>query len=183
MLGELSDLTCGDAWIGEAKRDISRLGTGPKSAGSDLGAQPLPDVMRTDRLGSSFVVSRTPEGEGLLENAASCLAVELSELDLRELLASQDHALFKKRKLAARMRLFELTGRSVPMYRQKLLSPTRGDYIDMMKFYAARYVLSGRHRLLRPLFHAARRLKRAVLRRPRAPAELTVGNELSSEIA
>ena len=134
MLGELSDLSCGDAW--------------------------LPEVVRTDKVGSSFVVSRTPEGEELLEAAASKEAVELSELDLQELLASQGHALLKKRKLKARMHLFKLSGRSVPHYQQRLLAPLPADYINMMKFYIARYALSGRHRLLGGLFRLVRRLKR-----------------------
>jgi len=134
MLGELSDLTCGDAWI--------------------------PDVMRTDRTGSSFVVSRTPGAEELLEAAASKEAVELSELGLRELLASQGHALFKKRKLRARMSLFRWTGRRVPVYQQRLLAPTWADYVSTAKFYAARYALAGSHPFLGRLFRLIRSLKR-----------------------
>ncbi len=134
MLGELSDLTCGDAWI--------------------------PEIMRADQTGSSFVVSRTPEGEELLERAASKEAVELSEFGLPELLASQGRALFKKRKLKARMHLFKLAGRSVPTYQQKLLAPIRGDYTHMLKFYAVRCALSGNHRILGGLFRAVRWLKR-----------------------
>lgn len=134
MLGELSDLTCGDAWV--------------------------PEIMRADQSGSSFVVSRTPEGEELLERAASKEVVELSELDRQKLLASQGHALFKKRKLKARMHLFKLAGQSVPTYQQKLLDPIRGDYLHMMKFYAARYALSGNHRIVGGLFRVVRWLKR-----------------------
>jgi hypothetical protein len=144
MLGELSDLSCGDAW--------------------------LPELVQTDRAGSSFVISRTPEGEELLEAAASREAVELSELGVQALLASQGWALFKKRKLKARMRLARLWGRSVPVYRQKLMSPTPNDYVSTIKLYIARYVLSGNHRFLRPLFHAVRRLKRAGRKAPVASA-------------
>jgi coenzyme F420 hydrogenase subunit beta len=133
MLGELSDLTCGDAWI--------------------------PDVMQKDKAGSSFVVSRTPGAEELLEAAASKEAVELSELGIKELLASQGNALFKKRKLKARMRLFQWAGRSVPTYRQKLLEPTREDYVNTLKFYAARYALSGSPAILGRLFRTAQSLR------------------------
>ncbi len=133
MLGELSDLTCGDAWI--------------------------PEVMRTDKVGSSFVVSRTPGAEELLEAAASKEVVELSELGLRELLASQGNAVFKKRKLKARMRMFRWTGRSVPAYRQRLLKPTCEDYVNTLKFYAGRYALAGNHSILGRLFRAAQSLK------------------------
>jgi coenzyme F420 hydrogenase subunit beta len=129
MLGELSDLTCGDAWI--------------------------PQILRTDRAGSSFVVSRTSEAEELLESAALRRAIELSELDLPDLLTSQGHALFKKRKLRARLRLFRLAGQSVPVYRQKLLPPARVDYLSTIKLYAVRFALSGNHRLLRGLFRLA----------------------------
>jgi len=145
MLGELSDLTCGDAWV--------------------------PEIMRTDQIGSSFAVTRTPEAEELLEMAASKEAVALSELGLQNLLASQHHAVFKKRKLGARMRLFRWSGRSVPQYRQKLLAPLREDYVSMMKFYAVRYVIGGRHPILRALFYLARRLKGKAPTEPIRPAE------------
>ncbi|MEN6426443.1 MAG: Coenzyme F420 hydrogenase/dehydrogenase, beta subunit C-terminal domain [Phycisphaerales bacterium] len=133
MLGELSDLTCGDAWI--------------------------PEVMRTDNMGSSFVVSRTPGAEELLEAAASKEAVALSELGLRELLASQGNALSKKRKLKARMRIVRWTGRSVPTYRQKLLEPTREDYVNTLKFYAARFALSRNRSIFGRLFRTAQSVK------------------------
>jgi coenzyme F420 hydrogenase subunit beta len=131
MLGELSDLTCGDAW--------------------------LPELIQMDKVGTSFVVSRTPEGEELLEAAASNEAVELSELDTEALLASQGRALFKKRKLKARMRLARLWGRRVPVYRQELLKPLPRDYVNMLKLFIARYVLSGNHRILRALVRLVQR--------------------------
>ena len=146
MLGELSDLTCGDAWV--------------------------PQIIRTDEAGSSFVVSRTVEAEELLENAASHEAMELSDLALEDLLASQGHALFKKRKLKARMRLFRLAGRSVPVYRQKLLVPIRADYISTLKLYAARYALAGHHRLLRRLFQLVHRRQRKSVRAAAQPVEV-----------
>ena len=134
MLGELSDLSCGDAWI--------------------------PDVMKDDKVGSSFVLTRTSEGEELLEAAAADEWVEVSDLDPRLLAASQGHAVFKKRKLGVRMALFRWTGRRVPKYRQKLLRPIPGDYRDMIKFYVARYALSGNRPVLRRLFQVVRLWKR-----------------------
>ncbi len=134
MLGELSDLSCGDAW--------------------------LPELVKTDKAGSSFVISRTPEAEELLEAAATREAVELSELGLQPLLVSQGRALFKKRKLKARMRLARLWGRHVPVYHQKLMDPIPSDYVNMLKLLVARYALSGNHRVLRGLFNLIQRLKR-----------------------
>lgn len=134
MLGELSDLSCGDAWV--------------------------PEVTRTDKVGSSFVITRTPEAEELLEAAASKEAVWLSDLDPRAVAASQGGALFKKRKLKARMRLFRLCGQRVPRYGQKLMSPTAGDYLNTIKLYVARYALAGHHPILCKAFHATRWLNR-----------------------
>ncbi len=145
MLGELSDLSCGDAW--------------------------LPTLVRTDNVGSSFVVSRTVEAEELLERAAAKEAVRLSELGRPELLASQGKAVFKKRKLPARMRLFRWSGRSVPQYHQKLLPPVREDYIDALKLYVVRFVMSGNHRILFGLFQLARRLKRRARTETAGPRE------------
>jgi coenzyme F420 hydrogenase subunit beta len=134
MFGELSDLSCGDAWI--------------------------PEVMKTDKLGSSFALTRTPAGEELLEAAAADEYVQLSDLDVGELAAGQRHAIFKKRKLGARMALFRWMGKSVPAYQQKLLKPIAGDKRDMIKFYMARYALSGSHAILRRFLHATGLLKR-----------------------
>lgn len=134
MAGELSDLSCGDAW--------------------------LPELVERDRLGSSFVLTRTSEAEELLESAATDMAVELSELDATKLKDAQSHATFKKRKLTARMSLLRWTGRSIPRYRQRLLRPARGDYSSSIKFYLARHALSGRRPILNRLLHAACLLKR-----------------------
>lgn len=134
MFGELSDLSCGDAWV--------------------------PEAVKADKAGSSFVITRTAEAEELLERAASQEAVRLSELDTEQLLASQRHAVFKKRKLKARMLLLRLVGRRVPQYRQKLSEPVRGDYLSSIKYYLARYALAGNNAILRGLFHVARRLAR-----------------------
>lgn len=134
MLGELSDVSCGDAWI--------------------------PSVMDSDQNGSSFALTRTSEGEELLEAAAAEEYIELSGLSVGDLAASQNHAIFKKRKLKARMALFTWTGKRVPAYRQKFFKPIRNDYMDMVKFYIARYALSGNRPMLRRLFQAARLMKR-----------------------
>lgn len=149
MLGELSDLTCGDAW--------------------------LEQVMQADQIGSSFVVTRTSEAEELLEAAASKHAVELSELAVGGLLASQGHALFKKRKLAARIELFRRFGQSVPTYRQKTIEPIQADRADALKFYAARYALSGDHPIAGGLFRLMRAVKKGRSHRqstrPEIPAQ------------
>jgi coenzyme F420 hydrogenase subunit beta len=140
MLGELSDLSCGDAW--------------------------LPRVAQTDKVGTSFVLSRTAEGDELLENAASDEAVVLSDLDLPDLVASQGHALFKKRKLKARMRLFRLCGQRTPKYQQKLLEPTIRDHVNSLKLYLARHALTGNHQFFSRFFQTTRPEKRRASKGP-----------------
>ena len=85
---------------------------------------------------------------------------------------SQGHALFKKRKLKARLWLFKLAGQSVPVYRQKLLTPIRADYISTLKLYVARYALAGNHRLLRRLFLLVHGRKRKSVRAAAQPVEV-----------
>ncbi|MBM4027161.1 MAG: 4Fe-4S dicluster domain-containing protein [Planctomycetes bacterium] len=158
MLGELSDLTCGEVW--------------------------LPESVPTEPADRSFVVSRTSEAEELLEYAAAMEAVELSELELPDLLASEGDALFQRRKLPARMRLCRLVGRPVPVYRQELLPPTRADYLQSLRFYATRYVLSGRHPILRLFFRSARRQKHRAPEGHLAPVEAARGpRSIQSEIS
>ena len=134
LFGELSDLSCGDARTREA--------------------------VRADKSGSSFAVTRTPEAEELLERAAAQEAVCLSELALRELLASQTHAAFKKRKLESRMRLMRLAGKRVPHYCQKLSEPVEGDFLDSLRFYVRRLALGSGDGFLSQVFHVATGLAR-----------------------
>ena len=108
MLGELSDLTCGDAW--------------------------LPEIVQTDKVGSSFVVSRTPEAEELLEAAASREAVELSELGLRTAAGlAGPGAVQEEKAQGPDAAVHGCGGDSVPVYRQKLMAPIPSDYINMLK--------------------------------------------------
>jgi coenzyme F420 hydrogenase subunit beta len=157
-LGELSDLTCGNAWIVNPQYDLPRLGTRPA-------------IAQTDSAGSTFAVSRTSEAEELLEWAASDGAVELSELDVRDLLASRNHALFKKRELSARRSLSKRAGQSVAPDSQKLPPSARADYLHSLRFFAARHVLSGCYSILRLFFRGARRQKHLAPESCGVPAE------------
>jgi coenzyme F420 hydrogenase subunit beta len=135
-LCELADLSCGDAW--------------------------LPDVMETDKIGSSFVVSRSKIAEDLLTRAESKNALELRELEVSRLLQSQNNSLFKKKNLPARLSLFRIVGKKVPSYKQRLMKPDIADYLTAIKFYLARYVLSGDSQFMRKLFNFIRVRKRRI---------------------
>ena len=58
------------------------------------------------------------------------------------------------------MLLARLWGRHMPVYRQKLMDPIPGDYVNMLKLLVARYALSGNHRVLRGFFNVTQRLTR-----------------------
>jgi coenzyme F420 hydrogenase subunit beta len=131
--GELADVSCGDAWV--------------------------PEVMESDKIGSSFVICRTEKAEQLLKSATSKGKLELSELGIDEVLASQNNAVFKKKSLLARMTLFRMVGKKVPAYRQELRKPELSDYSKAVKFYVARRILRGDNRFILNLFRLIQRWK------------------------
>lgn len=132
LLGELSDLTCGDAPASE--------GTKP-SQSQDF-----------------FIISRTTEAERLLEAAASKEAVHLSELEAQELPISRDHIAYMKRKLQARIDLLKWSGQNVPLHSQSRIPLVRADYIDALKSRMARP--AGDRRIISGLFRLAGSLRR-----------------------
>jgi len=133
MLGELSDLTCGDV--------------------------PAPEGVRAGEAQDCFVISRTTEAEGLLEAAASKEAIHLSELEVRELPISRDRVLHAKRKLQARIELLRWAGRSVPLYRQRQMTLAQGDCVDAVKSQATRRARDGR--IIGGLYRLAGSLRRS----------------------
>jgi len=83
---ELADLSCGDAW--------------------------LPEVMATDDIGSSVILTRSEEGEAALAAAGAAVVVEpLSPAEVGE---SQSFVAVKKNGTVGRMRLLRRLRRSVP---------------------------------------------------------------------
>ncbi len=82
LTSELSDLSFGDAWI--------------------------PRIMKTESIGKSVVVSRTPEGENLLRIARDKNVVELEQISPHEVIASQmTFSYFKKENVKLRKWLGE----------------------------------------------------------------------------
>jgi len=151
---ELSDLSCGDAWI--------------------------PDVVKSDNIGSSFIVSRTELGEQLLKKAAAQKKLELCELNVDKLLKSQGNALFKKKNLSARMFLFRLVGKKVPVYKQRLFKPDLSDYVSALKFYLGGHTLSGQNGLMSKIPYFIRLRKDKITGIKNQPPTCLGGNVVSS---
>ena len=125
-LCELADVSCGDAW--------------------------LPDVVKNDQVGTSFVISRTDSVEELLKTAVSQGKLELCDLGVDKVLESQGNVRFKKKNLAARILLCKLAGKRVPIHRQRLMKPALSDYVSAVKFYLVRFILSRNLSMLKLLY-------------------------------
>ena len=101
-LGELADLSCGDAW--------------------------LPEYTESDDRGTSVVLVRSRPGEDLLA-AVGQAALDLAPLSAAKVAQSQGNALlWKKDWLQAKASLARLSGRQAPTYEQDLPAPRPVDY-------------------------------------------------------
>lgn len=93
MLTELSDISCGDAWLPELKGD---------------------------KIGTSIIIARTKTGEELLHSAKSKGKIEIANINAKKVEQSQFFSLkFKKKALAAHIFLLKLFGKSAPYINPK----------------------------------------------------------------
>ncbi|MEM3663746.1 MAG: Coenzyme F420 hydrogenase/dehydrogenase, beta subunit C-terminal domain [Candidatus Jordarchaeales archaeon] len=106
---EFADLSFGDAW--------------------------LPRIMESDRVGTSIVLSRTDRGEDLLSLALKNRKIELSPLQLKEVIESQKGTLLFKKKFEARARLFKDLYRMPPFFNSGSLKLKFGDYLLNCIYY------------------------------------------------
>lgn len=84
----------------------------------------LPEVIKTDKTGTSILIGRTETGHNLIEQARLAGQLETSDLSPKRTLASQWFVtLYKKRNLLARVRILSVFGRSIPA---SLLDRTEG---------------------------------------------------------
>jgi len=107
-LNEFADISFADAWISR--------------------------IVKEDKNGTSLIVTRTPAGAKLLDDAVADGRVQVSSVKYREVLQSQLWPLlFKKRNIKARIKLLKMFRRPVPRSLDgnlsKFLKPTFRDYI------------------------------------------------------
>jgi len=100
---ELADISCGDAWLPEYKGESQ---------------------------GVSIVITRTVEGEALVQRSIVEGIVKLEVVAIEKAYESQRAMLHRKKsQVKAHMALLRLLGRATPEYSQQLLQPSFGDYI------------------------------------------------------
>lgn len=93
----------------------------------------LPEVLSSDKKGTSIVMARTPQGQHLLEEVIKNQVVRLNPLPVRRAVQSQLFmTLFKKRNLPVRIGRLARRGKSLPpplTDRACLLKPTLWDWL------------------------------------------------------
>jgi coenzyme F420 hydrogenase subunit beta len=116
---ELADISFGDAWLPE---------------------------LADDKIGTSICISRNEIGEEFIRSAISEREIELNEISTIKVVYSQRRMLhFKKNGLKARISLFKMFGRKVPIYTSKVLEPKISDYFRSISLYLHIYVSFKRH--------------------------------------
>jgi len=102
-LAELADISCGDAWLPE---------------------------YRGESKGLSIVITRTAQGDALVQEAINVGAVHLKPLARDKVIESQKAMIMrKKRRINAHIALNRRLQRPTPRYQQLLLSPGILDYL------------------------------------------------------
>jgi coenzyme F420 hydrogenase subunit beta len=109
-LAELADISFGDAWLPEFARE---------------------------RQGKSIIMVRSQEGKELVDLALRKGRVELVEVESNKVFESQrDQILFKKKSLAARKKLAQISGKKVPDYGEtSFLKTNSWDYFTAFIIY------------------------------------------------
>jgi len=110
---ELADISFGDAW--------------------------LPDL-KNKQIGESIAVSRTEIGEEILQKAKSKV-IKIAKIDCNKVILSQRRKLYSKKKnLAARIRIWKILGKKIPIYDCRLQRPPNLSYLDAILRYLVIYV-------------------------------------------
>lgn len=88
---EFSDISCGDAW--------------------------LPRIMRDDKKGTSLIITRTENGERLVQDALQKGYIQISAIKSQDVIKSQQGLIqFKNLTLKSRMNLFKIFRKKLPIF-------------------------------------------------------------------
>ncbi len=112
-LCELADVSFGDAWTN--------------------------DLISTDNLGTSFVISRNKVGEKLLQEAVETKSIQLEEVHIPEILQSQ-RTLISKKRVKSRQLIFKLFGKEILGLNYLLPDAKPLDYLRAIIFYLLSYL-------------------------------------------
>jgi coenzyme F420 hydrogenase subunit beta len=135
-LNELADVSFADAW--------------------------LPEIIESDAIGTSVMVTRTRVGEELVRAAVSDDVIEVFAVADKDVIRSQRWPLlFKKRNIAARVAFLSALGRELPKTvlenRHRFVRPTLCDYAAALMVYISMFISNT------PLASILRRLSPRVL--------------------
>ncbi|GAF96610.1 unnamed protein product, partial [marine sediment metagenome] len=105
--------------------------------------------VKNDTVGTSIVVTKTGEGQELIEKAVAKNQIQLFPLELAEVIGSQSApVLFKKRNIVARMKVLAFVGKKIPKNLREnenhLLKPTLLDYPAAIIVYTNRLISKNR---------------------------------------
>lgn len=116
---ELADISFGDAWLPE---------------------------LTNDQLGTSIIISRNKAGEDFLQKTVAHGIINLTKVNESKVMQSQGMFRAKKRDLRARIFLFRLLKKKIPVYyNQTLLKPDFGSYLRAMWGYFWIFIASKRY--------------------------------------
>jgi len=114
---EFSDISFGDGW--------------------------LPELMKTDKIGTSIIISKTNRGDKVLNNCLTKKKIELKIVDDLSVAESQKAVMkFKKKSFQARMNILRLYNKKVPSYTFNFQKPSIFDYFNSMLFYVKLWISS-----------------------------------------
>jgi len=119
MVAELSDISFGDAWIGE---------------------------YTADRIGTSLAISRSEMGDELLGNALDKEVISLEPISRKKVIWSTRQVTRFKKSVPARFSLLQRMGKQVPDYKMTFSKPGIGDYFSGLSCYFRMYL--GKRRFL-----------------------------------
>lgn len=115
-LSELADISVGDAWLPEYKKDV---------------------------IGTSLIIARDRIGEDLLTLAKESKIIEYANINPEKVIQAQKNMLFfKKKSLVSRLLILKILGKKTPLFKQELLTPGLKDYLSSVFFYLKRFFLS-----------------------------------------
>lgn len=122
---ELADISFGDAW--------------------------LPEIIRTDHIGTSIIISRSIYADEILDQMLKRGQISLNSLDIDDIYVSQGGFSFKKKTLSARLVIWNLFGHSVPNYNHKYSSQISTKCYLVSLFHYQQCFLASRRSLLKLL--------------------------------
>jgi coenzyme F420 hydrogenase subunit beta len=114
-IGEFADISCADAWYSE---------------------DGYPDFKEKE--GRSLIITRTRQGEDLVNQAMSSRTIEADGVDIADITKMQPYQVYRKQGIFPRLLAMRILGRETPVFRGLglFVSSTRGGAVSFLKHFA-----------------------------------------------